>query len=395
MNTLENQLTRVILKKGREKSVKNFHPWIFSGAIDRVEGNFHPGDIIRVFSGEGQFVAKGMINPRSQIMIRVLTFQDESITEEFLSNRISEAYEFRQRFVAPSSDAMRVIHGDADYLSGLVVDQYRSTLVVQFFSLGMVRLKKVLLHSIQEIFQPEAIVERSEGLSLGEEGLSPTKEILMGSVSPELVIEENGIRYRVDVWNGQKTGFYLDQRDNRRRVRYLATGKKILNCFSYSGGFSIAAALSGASTTSVDVSESAQEMAQINFRLNGIDPGLHRFHTGNAIDFLSQDEENYDLIILDPPAFVKRRAHVAKGSRAYKEVNRLAMRRVRAGGLLLSCSCSSPVDWVLFQQILFSAAQESGRRVQIIARYGQPADHPVSIYNPEGEYLKTILLRVL
>jgi 23S rRNA (cytosine1962-C5)-methyltransferase len=288
-----------------------------------------------------------------------------------------------------------VVHGDGDGLSGLVIDKYDSVLVIQIFSKGMEKLRPHLHEWIESVFSSEVMVERTESASLVEEGIPVYKAIIKGSIPEELHIEENGMVFKVDVWNGQKTGFYLDQRDNRQRMATWSSGKKILNCFSYSGGFSVAAALEGAATVSVDVSEKALELARQNFKLNGLNPSEHRFEAQDVFDFLQKNKEQFEIVILDPPAFIKKRAQVSTGARAYQEVNRQAMARVQTNGLMLSCSCSAHLSWDLFQKIVFAAARENGRRVQIIGRYGQPPDHPINIYHPEGEYLKSMLLRIM
>jgi 23S rRNA (cytosine1962-C5)-methyltransferase len=395
MISLENSTAKVFLKKGREKSVKNFHPWIFSGAIDRITGAYSAGDIVTIFSQQSIFLAKGFVNPQSQIRIRILTFQEEPITSEFFIKRLSEAYQARKLFLPTGTNAFRAVHGDGDGLSGLVIDKYGSVLVIQIFSKGMERMRHYLRDWLEAVFAPQVIIERSEGLSLPEEGIQINKEIIKGSVPEELVIEENGIQFKVDIWNGQKTGFFLDQRDNRQRMAVWSAGKTVLNGFSYSGGFSVAAAMKGATTTSVDISEKALDMARQNFELNGLNPADHRFEAQDVFDFLRNSNEQYEVVILDPPAFIKKRIQLPRGARAYKEINRLALERVKTNGLMLSCSCSSHLNWDLFQKIIFSAAQESGRRVQIIGRYGQPSDHPINIYHPEGEYLKSLLLRII
>jgi len=395
MKSLENTAARVILKDNREKSVKNYHPWIFSGAIKKIEGDFQPGDIVSVFSDKGNFLAKGFINPHSQIFIRILSFIDEPLNESFFRNRITTAAHFRETAISSQSNAYRLVHGDADHLSGLVIDRYDRVMVVQIFSLGMERLRTHIHDWLVELFSPQAIIERSDSPARREESLKSRQEIWEGSLPEKLFIEENGLKYRVDVWAGQKTGFYLDQRDNRARIAELAAGKKLLNCFSYSGGFSVAAAKKGVQTTSVDASSEAIALARENFSLNGIDPSAHRFQVQDVFDYLKGEKELYDIIVLDPPAFIKKRSHLVQGSRAYKEVNRLAMQRLASPGLLLSCSCSSHLDWEQFQKAIFVAARESGRMVQIIGRFSQPQDHPINIFHPEGEYLKSFLLRVV
>ncbi len=395
MELLENRQARVVLKKGRAKSVKNFHPWVFSGAVERIEGEYQPGDIVSVFSYDNQFQAKGFLNPHSQIYVRLLTFRDEPVDERFFLDRLRRAYRFRQRIIPPATNAYRLVHSDGDFLSGLVLDKYADAVVMQVFSLGMERLKSRWVEWIREVVNPAVIVERSEARTVREEGMEAQKQVLFGELTGPVIIEENGVKYETDLWEGQKTGFFLDQRDNRQRIGELAAGKRLLNCFSYTGGFSLMAALNGAETVSVEISETAQETAKRNFRLNGLDPSGHRFITANVFEYLREMEESFEVIVLDPPAFVKKKSNITKGSRGYKDVNRLAMQKIQPEGLLLTCSCSHYVSWELFQQILFSAAKESGRQVQIIGKYSQPPDHAVNVYHPEGEYLKSFLLRVL
>lgn len=395
MSNYENESVRVVLKKDRDKSVRNYHPWIFSGAVAEVKGSFIPGDIVKVFSRTGDFLGKGFINPNSQIRIRILTFQKERIDDEFFLKRLSEARRFRADRIDASTTACRMVHGEGDYLSGLVIDMYNDVCVFQIHSQGMENLRHQLLDWMKAVFEPVCIVERSEGSGRREEGLEERRGLSWGKLPEKLVIRENGVMYYVDILEGQKTGFFLDQRDNRERIARLCSGKQLLNCFSYTGGFSLAAALNGALTTSVETSQSAQKLAMDNFVLNQLDPATYNFPVKNVFDFLSDAEKNFDVIVLDPPAFVKKQSQVNKGSRAYKEVNRLAMTALSSGGFLLSCSCSAHVSWDLFQKILFSAARESRRKVRIMGRYGQPYDHPINIYHPEGEYLKTFLLQVI
>lgn len=392
---MENTTCRVILKKGRSKSVQNRHPWIFSGAIEAISGKYEHGDLVSVASADGKFLAKGFLNPKSQIRLRLLTFAEETITPEFFRKRISTAAKLRKQMVKGDTNAYRLIHSDGDFLPGLIVDRYADALAVQFNSLGMVRLKSEIVEILKELFSPEIIVERNHSRALKEEGLPAVKEVLHGTVDGNIDIVENGIKFQVDLLEGQKTGFFLDQRENRQLIGELAAGKKLLNCFAYSGGFSIYAALQKAETTSQDISGDALKLARTNFALNKLDPEKHEFSGGTAFDYLRALKKNeFEVIVLDPPAFVKNKQAVNRGARGYKDINRVAIQKIKSGGLLLTCSCSAYVNWDLFQKIVFSAAQEAGRQVQIIARPGQPGDHPINIYHPEGEYLKTLLLRI-
>ncbi|RMI19224.1 MAG: class I SAM-dependent rRNA methyltransferase [Calditrichaeota bacterium] len=392
---LENRNARAIIKGEKLRSLRNRHPWIFSGAVERIEGEFQSGDILSVYAPDGRFLAKGFVNLHSQIRIRALTFREETITPDFFRRRMAEAMSFRRTFVPPQTTAYRLIHSDGDLLPGLIVDRYADVLVVQFNSLGIARLRPLVIEWLVETLRPRAIVERSEARILSEEGLEQVRQVLYGEAPAEVEILEHGVKFVVDVVEGQKTGFFLDQRENRRMIGELAAGKRLLNCFSYSAGFSVYAALRGAITTSVDISEPAIEMARRNFEINGLEVSRHRFVVANVFEYLREMEEPYDVIILDPPAFVKQRKHVARGAQGYKDINRLAILNSIIGGLILTCSCSAHVSWDLFQKIIFSAAREAGRNVQILGKQSQPVDHPINVYHPEGEYLKSMLLRVL
>ena len=396
MATLENVNARIILKKGRAKSINNFHPWVFSGAVERVEGEFEPGDVVKIYSFDDQFQAKGFINPQSKIFARILSFEDVPINRDFFRNRIWRALAFREKYLARFSNGYRLLNSDADGLSGLIVDRYQHYLVVQISSLGMYRLKSVMVELLKELVQPEGILERSESVALEDEGLQPAREVLWGTIPDRIQIEEYGVKFWVDVVQGQKTGFFLDQRENRRRVgKLVQPGVELLNCFSYTGGFSVYAALNGARTVSVDISEGALELARENFRLNGLCPDDHEFVVADVFDYLREMDRSFSFIILDPPAFIKKKRHLQKGARGYKDINRLAIQKIQPDGMMLTCSCSHYMEWELFQKILFAAAKDAERAVQILGKYSHPADHPISLFNPEGEYLKAFLLRVI
>lgn len=382
------------LKAGRDKSLKNRHPWVFSGAVATLEGEAQPGDIVHVYNAQGEFLAQGFYNPHSQIRVRLLSFDAQPLNPDFFKARLRQAVQFREKHLR-SSNARRLVNSEADGLPGLIVDQYNDVLVLQISSAGMLKMKDFLQTCLRELCPHRMLIERSEAAALKEEGLEGFSGVLSGEGETETIISEDGARFYVDALRGQKTGFFIDQRDNRRLLGQWAAQKKLLNCFSYTGGFSVHAALQGATTTSVDVSARAQEVAQRNFELNGLNPTEHHFVTADVFEYLRQMQPEYDVIVLDPPAFVKQRKHLKKACRAYQDINRIAMQKSRPDGLLLSCSCSHFLDWELFQKVIFSAAAESGRRVQILQRLGQAADHPVSLFHPEGEYLKAFLLRVL
>jgi len=391
MNTPSSSL---YLKRGREKPLLNQHPWVFSGGIQRLEGEPQAGDVVAVRASDGTLLGQGFYHPESQIRVRMLCFDSRPIDAEFFQQRLQRAVGWRLAHLS-DTDARRLVHAEADGLPGLVVDQYADVLVLQISTAGMQQRKELLCEALRQLCNPRLIVERSEAPALAAEGLEPVRAVIWGAGSTEVMITEAGVRLELDVLQGQKTGFFVDQRDSRILLGKLSKGKNLLNCFAYTGGFSVHAALQGASCTSVEISQKAQDQAMRNFALNGLDPANHHFETANVFDFLRDMQPAYDVIILDPPAFVKQRKHLPKACRAYQDINRLAMFQSRPDGLLLTCSCSHYLDWDLFQKILFAAALEAGREVQIIQRLGQPMDHPVSLFHPEGEYLKAFLLRVL
>ncbi len=396
MDTWENHDVIVVLKRGRDKSLRNRHPWLFSGAIARVEGQPAAGDVITVVDYQMRFLGKGFFNPKSQIRVRMLTFEDQPVNRDFFRERLREAVQLRHEwFDETRTNAYRLVHSEGDRLPGLIADRYQDYLVVQFNTAGMYRLRGELLALLEELLMPRAVLDRSDLQALTHEGVAGETLPPDDKLPDRVEIIEEQIRYWVDIKTGQKTGFFLDQRDNRRLIREVSAGKHLLNCFSYSGGFSLAGATVGATTVSVDISEAAIGLARDNFQLNDISPDDHHFAVANVFEFLRGLDTAPDVIVLDPPAFVKNKAHLEKGARGYKDINRLAMQKIAPGGYLLTCSCSGLVDWRLFQQIVFAAASEARRQVQIVARPGQPVDHPVDIYHPEGEYLKTFLLRVL
>ncbi|MGZ3557972.1 MAG: class I SAM-dependent rRNA methyltransferase [Thermodesulfobacteriota bacterium] len=388
-------LPRVILKRGREKSMLRGHPWVFSGAVAKVEGQVSPGDVGEVYSNEMQFLGLGHLNPRSQIIVRVLTQKKEELGEKFFSERISRAAHFRD-WLKGKTNAYRIINGEGDYLPGLIVDRYGETLVIQCSTAGMDRLKGILTNLLTKEFHPASIYERSDVVLRKEEGLAESSGLLFGKeVSEFIEIEECGCRFRANLKKGQKTGFYLDQRENRYFLKGVSEGKKILDCFCYTGGFSIHAGLGGArEVTLVDSSEEALAIAEEHFTLNQLQKISHQMIRGDVFEILRGLEPGYDIVILDPPPFAKKKGHVPRASRGYKDLNLHAFRLLNEEGLLLTFSCSHHMSWDLFQKIVFSAALDSGREVQLLGRLGHPRDHPTDICHPEGEYLRGLVCRV-
>lgn len=388
---------KVILKPDREKPVLARHPWIFSGAIDLIDDDFQPGDLVRIHSSHGHFLAKGFLDPRSDIAIRILTFQDRKIDREFFERRMREALRLREALPPPDTDALRLINSEGDYLPGLIADRYGPYLVVEILTPGMESLKDVWAEPLRDLTGASAIYSKAGPARELPDESGEKFRALVGPEPPDFVeIRERGVKFWVDIVHGQKTGFFIDQRENRHRVRGLANGRRVLNAFSYTGGFSVNAALGGASSViSVDSSESAMNTCRHNFELNGIDPSAHEFVREDVFDYLRRAGGHFDLIVLDPPAFAKSKAQIMQASRGYKDINLWALKNTAPGGFLFTFSCSSYIDSGLFQKIIFAAAKDAKRKVQILERTSHAFDHPVSVYHPEGEYLKGLLCRVL
>jgi 23S rRNA (cytosine1962-C5)-methyltransferase len=390
-------LPRIILKRGKEKPLLRGHPWVFSGAVAKIEGEVSSGDIGEVYSKEGHFLGVGHLNPRSQIIARILTQKKEELGKFFFRERISRSVHFRNQWFRGETDAYRIINGEGDYLPGLIVDRYREILVIQYLTAGMERIKENLAECLVKEFHPQTIYERSDATTRSEEGLRETRGLLYGKDVPDFIeIKEYGCRFRVNVKKGQKTGFYLDQRENRFSLRDLSEGKKILDCFCYTGAFSIYGGLGGAKEmTLIDSSEEALVMAEEHFNLNQLKKIPHQIIRGDVFEVMRGLEQGYDIVVLDPPPFAKKKGHLPSASRGYKDLNLWAFRLLNKGGILFTFSCSHHMSWDLFQKIIFSAALDSGRNVQLLSRMGHPWDHPINLSHPEGEYLRGLICMVL
>ena len=388
-------MRRIVLKPGREGPVRAGHPWIFSGAIASGLEGADPGEPVAVHTAAGRFVAAGYCNPRTTIAVRVLTLEDEPVDAALVRRRVGEALALRAAMLPSELRAYRVVNGEGDRLPGIVVDRYGDFLVCQLLTAGAARLAPALVAALEERLAPRGIYERSEGGVRAEEGIPGARGVLAGDEPPaRLAIEEDGVRFLVDVLHGQKTGFFLDQRESRARLRRLATGRRVLNAFAYTGAFAIAAALGGAAeVVSVDTSRPALALAEAAWAENGLEPGRGRFVVADVFEFLRAGDERYDLIVLDPPPFVRRRRDLAPGLRGYKDVNLQALRRVLPGGLVLTWSYSQHPARDAFRELVASAAADAGRVAQVVAEWGHPPDHPVALAHPEGEYLKVFLLR--
>lgn len=394
---------RLILKRGREKPLANRHPWVFSGAIDGVEGNAQPGDLVVVVDSSDNYVATAYYNPHSQIRARVLTWdQHQPIGDIFWRRRIERAVLARELLaLEPATSAYRLIHAEADGLPGLVVDRYGDYLVMQCLTLGIDRRKALLADLLQEVVQPSGMIERLDAEVRDKEGLSDGEPLQRGTAPPEhLEVREHDHRFLVDLRGGHKTGFYLDQRDNRLLLAdpKLVAGKRVLNVFAYTGGFAVYAAAGGAETiVNIDTSIPALELAEQNVALNGGERPGDEYIAGDAFEVLRyyrDGGEQFDVVILDPPKFVHSRRDLEKASRGYKDLNWLALRLLAPGGVLATFSCSGLVDASLFQKMVFAAAVDAGREVQILHQLSQGPDHPVLLTFPESAYLKGLLCRV-
>lgn len=387
----------LILKDGREKSVLRRHPWIFSGAVGRVEGEVDSGATVDIVSSGGDFLARACYSPHSQIRARIWTFADEPVDAEFFRARIRRALELRRIWnLSAQTDALRLINAESDGLPGLIVDRYADALVMQSLTAGIEARREWLADALVEETGVANIFERSDADVRELEGLPPRVGWLRGSLATSvLVITENGLKFNVNLASGHKTGFYLDQRGNRQHARRLAQGREVLDCFCYTGGFGINALAGGArSVLAIDSSSDALSMIQDNIRLNGLPADRLKTLEGDVFQLLRKfrdEARSFDMIILDPPKFAPTSAQVEKAARGYKDINLLAFKLLRPGGLLMTFSCSGGVDADLFQKIVASAALDGGADAQIVEHLAQAPDHPVALNFPEGTYLKGLI----
>jgi 23S rRNA (cytosine1962-C5)-methyltransferase len=388
----------LVLKKGREKSLRRRHPWVFSGAVEKVSGKPGAGDTVAVLSADGKPLAKAAYSPRSQIRARVWTFADEEVDVAFFRARLEQAIALRAALPASRhTNALRLVHGESDGLPGLIVDRYADVLVAQFLAAGVERWREPILDLLAELTACAAIFERSDAEVRALEGLQPRVGFFRGNRNASRCpIVEYGLNFRVDVEQGQKTGFFLDQRENRQRVRELAAGREVLDGFSYTGGFSIAALAGGAArVTAIESSAAALEVARDNLAANPLDAARIEFVQGDVFGELRRLRDRgarFQLVVLDPPKFAPTAAQARNAARAYKDINLLALKLLAPGGLLATFSCSGGVSAELFQSIVAGAALDAGAHARIIERFGAAADHPVALEFPEGEYLKGLLI---
>lgn len=392
----------VRLKKGKEKAARQLHPWIFSGAIDRISSKPGNGDIVTVTDNNDNFLAYGFFNDQSRVAVRLIEWDPEAdIDESWWRGKIAAAIQRREHLCSEETNTCRLIFSEADYTPGLIVDRYADFLSVQILTSGIERNKSIIMDELQKLLHPKGIFDRSDASARAHEGLDTSSGgSLTGLEPPEFVrVKENGIFYDVNITEGQKSGFYCDQRDNRKRVAQYAKGKRVLDCFCYSGGFSLNALRAGASEVySIDSSALAIGTLKRNIDINDFSSIPHhsiQSDVNKQLRAFREENERFDLIILDPPKYAPSRSSLTKASRAYKDLNRQAMHLLNEGGLLATFSCSGAVDMGMFKQIIAWAALDAGREIQFIEQFAQPSDHPVRSSFPEGEYLKGLLCRVI
>jgi 23S rRNA (cytosine1962-C5)-methyltransferase len=394
------------LKPGKDRAARRRHPWIFSGAIAAVQGSPASGDVVTVLDADGGLVGRACWSPTSQIRARMLGFGTDVVDDAFVAARVDAAVALRRRLVlsdAPgqATTSARLVFAEGDGLPGFIADLYDDTLVVQCQSAGAERLRDVIVDALVERVRPARVWERSDAEIRALEGLPPRKGLLRGAPfadRPRVTMHEHGMALTVDVDVGHKTGFYLDQRDSRRALRDVAAGKRVLNCFSYTGGFSVAALRGGATAVvSVDTSQAALELGQHNARQNGFADDVHDWLRGDCFDVLRglhDDGERFDIVVLDPPKFAPSAQHLQKAARGYKDLMIRGLRLLADDGLLLTFSCSGAVDRAFFRTLAAQAALEAGRPCRVLAELGHARCHPVPLAFPEGEYLKGLLLTV-
>lgn len=385
---------RVILRQGKDKAIRNRHHWIFSGAIQNMPEGVD-GAILPVYSADQILLGSAYFNSSSAIAGRMVAFGDMDPYSSIRKN-IEDAVALRQMlFDDKATNAYRLINGEGDCLPGLIVDKYNDVLAVQIGTKGMELLKSFIVENLIRLCRPRSIYEKSLLLSRKEEGLTDLQGVLQGEDPGVFQIQENGLHFYVAIKEGQKTGFFLDQREMRQKIREIANGKKVLNCFSYTGGFSVYAAAGGATVVdSIDISAEAIDFVQKNMELNWLKAIPSASYATDVFQYLRERPLDYDIVILDPPAFAKRQKDIVQACRGYKDINRVAMKKMPRRSLLLTCSCSYHVDADLFQKVVFQAAVEAGRTVKILGRHRLAPDHPINLCHPEGDYLKSLLLYI-
>ena len=388
--------TSVFLRKGAQHRVESGHPWVYQSELDYIDGEFEPGDIVDVYNFRQKFIGRGYINPRSQIIVRLLSREQEPIDREFFKKRIQTAWKYRQTFIS-EPEYCRLVYGEADFLPALIVDKFGPYMVIQTLALGIDVHKDMIVSVLDELFQPEGIYERNDVPVRRLEGLPEVKGYLKGDFPTEIKVLENGIPFYADIKEGQKTGFFYDQRENRVFLKPFIRDAEVLDCFCHTGSFAVHAALYGAKKiTSIDISAEAIELAKKNAELNGV-AAVCDFQVANAFDALrsmAEEQRQFDVVILDPPAFTKSRHALEGAARGYKEINLRGLKMVRPGGFLVTCSCSFHMGRDLFQAIVADAARDAKRVIRQVEYRTQAKDHPILPSAAETEYLKFLVVQV-
>jgi len=388
-------MTKVFLKRKIAPRIANGHPWIYGNEIEKIVGEPAAGDIVEVFYYDKKYVGRGYINQQSQIAVRLLTRKHESINDDFFLNRIKQAWKYRQKL--GYTENCRLVFGEADYLPALVIDKFNDYFVIQTLSFGIEKWKPAIVNALQEIFSPKGIYERNDVPVRELEGLEQQKGFLTAPFDTNIVINENGFKFNVDIENGQKTGYFLDQQDNRRAIKEIAKGADVLGAFTYTGTFEIHAAGYGAkSVYGIDISEQAVEQANKNAALNGLE-NVCRFEAMNAFDALKRwdkEEKKYDVVMLDPPAFTKSRESIGKAVTGYKEINLRGMKLVKNGGFLVTSSCTNLVSPELFLDTIAAAARDAKKRIRQVTFKAQASDHPIIWGLENTNYLKFLIVEV-
>ena len=389
---------KVVLKSGKDQSLKRFHPWVFSGAIKKIYGQVAEGDLVLVYSSKDEYLGIGHYQIGS-IAVRIVSFTETELSFNFWKNKVQKAWDYRKSLGFDENlqtSVFRLIHAEGDGLPGLIVDFYNGTAVMQMHSVGMYLIRHELITTLQEVLgnKLKAVYNKSEKTLPYKADIQPKDELVFGNPESNVILE-NGLRFKIDWETGQKTGFFIDQRENRLLVKQYAQNREVLNMFGYTGGFSVYAIQGGARLVdSVDASAKAIDLTRENVELNFPAENPHEAFTADAFEFLKDIQGKYDLIILDPPAFAKHRTTLPQALQGYKRINTRAFEQIRSGGILFTFSCSQVVSKDRFRETVFSAAAIAGRNVRIMHQLTQPADHPVNIYHPEGEYLKGLVLYV-
>jgi 23S rRNA (cytosine1962-C5)-methyltransferase len=387
----------VHLQKGKDKPVRMGHPWVFSGAVQRVEDDDDAalGALCEVAAAGGERLGMGFYNPKSAIRVRMLTQGRDRFDAGVLRRRVADAVALRRPILTNETDSCRLINSEGDRLPGLIVDKYANGACLQVMTAGMERFRPDILDSLKQCCGPQYVYERSDADARSREGLLPSQGLLFGEMPQQCIALENGFRFQADLAGGQKTGLFLDQRENRKLFSTYAAGRTICDCFSYTGGFSVYGLKNGAvSSVLVDISKDALAVAGENCARNGIEPECRNAIAADVFEYLRKTDRRFDCVVLDPPKFAKHKGEVDRAARGYKDINLLAMKNVLGNGIIFTFSCSNAVDPYLFRQIVFAAAADSQRHVQVLHVLGAGPDHPFNIAHREGEYLKGLVLRV-